>query len=265
MRIYCTALLAMALVCPSPADAQSDADALAQKAANPIANMISVPFQLNNDFGLGTYDRTRNVLNIQPVVPLMGGRIITRTILPFVWLPDLTQDSGMSASGLSDTTLTAFYVPSSGATMWGVGPVIEMPTGGAERGSQKWSIGPSAVALTVQGPWTLGVLANQVWSVAGNADRDAVSRGLLQYIIVRQLGNGWYLNSVPIITVDWQAASGDQWTIPFGIGGGKLQFFGKLPVNLQAGFYYNVAKPDIGPAWQLRLQAQLLLPTPGSD
>lgn len=249
---------------PSPLRGQQTADELAQKAANPIANLISVPFQNNTDFGLGPYDRSRNILNIQPVVPLADGKIITRTIFPFAWLPDLTTESESSSSGLGDIVLTVFYVPSGGATMWGLGPVVEFPTGGSSRGSEKWSIGPSFVALKTAGPWTLGILANNVWSFAGAEDRLSINRGLLQYFIVRQMGNGWYLNSAPINTVNWKADSGQRFLVPLGGGGGKLVFLGRLPVNLQAQAYYNVVKPDVGPDWQLRFQVQVLLPTPGS-
>lgn len=245
-------------------EAQQSADELAQKAANPIADLVSVPFQNNTDFGLGDYNRTRNVLNIQPVIPLAGGRVITRTIVPFVWLPDVSAESGSFSSGLGDIVFTAFYVPSGGSLMWGVGPVVELPTGGASRGSKKWSIGPSVVALTQAGPWTFGVLANNVWSIAGDADRQSVSRGLLQYFIVRQLGNGWYVNTAPVNTANWKAASRQKFVVPLGAGGGKLVFLGKLPINFQSQVYYNVVKPDIGPDWQLRFQVQVLLPLPGS-
>ncbi len=264
LRYRTVGLLVLALICPTALEAQQSADELAQEAANPIANLVSVPFQLNNDFGLGEFDRTRNVLNIQPVVPLAGGKVVTRTIIPFVWVPDVGAESGTFSSGLSDVVFTAFYVPSGGSLMWGVGPVVELPTGGASRGSEKWSIGPSAVVLKQSGPWTLGVLANNVWSIAGDADRQSVNKGLLQYFIVRQLGDGWYVNSAPIITVNWKADSGQRWVVPFGAGGGKLVFLGRLPVNIQSQVYYNVVKPDIGPDWQLRVQVQVLLPLPGS-
>jgi hypothetical protein len=265
MRRVCTVGLAVAaLACSATLAAQQSADELAQQAANPIADLMSIPFQNNTDFGLGEFDRTRNVLNIQPVVPLAGGRLITRTIVPFVWLPDVTAESGSFSSGLSDVVFTAFYVPSGGAFMWGVGPVVEFPTGGASRGTQKWSVGPSVVVLSQQGPWTLGILANNVWSIAGEADRQSVSRGSLQYFIVRQLGNGWYVNSAPINTANWKAESGQKFLVPLGAGGGKLVFLGKLPVNVQSQVYYNVVKPDAGPDWQLRVQLQVLLPAPGS-
>jgi hypothetical protein len=118
-RIHTAALAFLLGMTASALEAQQSAEELAEKAANPIADLMSIPFQNNTDFGLGQYDRTRNVLNIQPVVPLAGGKVITRTIIPFVWLPDVTAASGSFSSGLSDIVFTAFYVPSGGALMWG--------------------------------------------------------------------------------------------------------------------------------------------------
>ena len=216
-RLFLTLVLSALL--PGAAASQS-ADELAEAAANPIANLISFPLQLNNDFGLGDFDRTRNVLNIQPVIPLAGGRVITRTILPLVWLPDATAESGTFSSGLSDIQLSAFYVPESSGLMWGAGPIVDIPTGGDERGAGKWSVGPSLVVLAQTEPWTLGLLVNNAWSIAGDDARADVNKGLAQYFIVRQLGDGWYVNSAPIITVDWKADS-DGWIVPFGAGLGK--------------------------------------------
>ena len=130
----------------------AEATALATAAANPIANMISLPLQLNNDFGLGPYDRTTNVLNVQPVIPLFGGKVVTRTIIPFVWIPDFSSESGQQTSGLANILATAWYVPSGGELMWGVGPVLAMPTGGEERVSDRWSAGLSGLELTQPGP-----------------------------------------------------------------------------------------------------------------
>jgi len=251
--------LGLLVLWPGLSAAQSASD-LAETAANPIADLISFPLQLNNDFGLGEFDRTRNVLNVQPVIPLAGGRVITRTVIPFVWIPDIGSQSGTFSSGLSDIQLTAFYVPESQGLTWGVGPVFEFPTGGSERGSKKWSVGPSVVVLAQPTPWTFGLLVNNVWSFAGDDERPDVNKGLAQYFIVRQLGDGWYVNSAPIITWNWEADSDDRWTVPFGAGAGKLFFLGALPINTQIGAYVNVVKPDIGPDWQFRVQLQTFLP-----
>lgn len=236
---------------------------LSKDAANPLADLISLPLQNNANFGLGPYDRTTNILNIQPVIPFADGRIITRTIAPVVWIPEFAKESGLYSWGFSDIMLTAFYTPPTDGLTWGVGAAFEMPTGGAKRGSQKWSLGPSAVALYQTGAWTVGVLANNVWSFAGKSERKDVNKGLINLFLAYQLGGGWYVNSVPIMTVDWNAASGQKWIVPLGAGGGKVAMFGKLPVNTQVGAYVNVVKPDFGPDWQLRVQVQVFLPMPG--
>lgn len=239
---------------------QNSKNDIAQQAANPIADLVSIPFQNNLNMNYGPYNRNMNILNIQPVLPFADGRIITRTIFPIVFIPDFSSESGKYASGLSDLIFTAFYSPKS-KTMWGIGPVLEIPTGGEKRGSQKWSIGPSFVTLVQPGDWTFGILINNVWSFAGKDEADDVNHMLLNLFLVRQLNNGWYVNSVPIITADWTASSGQKWIVPLGMGGGKLVFLGgKLPLNLQTQIYYNVVHPDFGPEWQWRFQLQILLP-----
>lgn len=210
----------------------------------------------------GDHNRNVNVLNIQPVIPMAEGKIITRAIFPIVRIPDFSNESGKLSSGLSDIILTAFYVPKSERLLWGFGPVLELPTGGSKRGAEKWSIGPSLVVLAQPGDWTIGALVNNAWSLAGNVDRGDVNHMLVNLFVVRQLGKGWYVNSAPIITADWTVESDDRWVVPVGAGGGKLVMLGgKLPLNLQSQLYYNVVRPDFGPQWQWRMQAQFLLPT----
>mgnify|MGYP001134270623 CR=1 FL=1 len=243
-------------------NAQQSQEELSEAAANPLADLISLPFQNNLNMNYGEFNRNLNVLNIQPVIPLAGGKIITRTIFPIVSIPDFGNESGNLSSGLADIVFTAFYVPESKGVMWGFGPVVELPTGGAIRGTQKWSAGPSLVVLVQPGDWTFGGLVNNTWSFAGNSDREHVNRMLLNLFLVRQLGGGWYVNSAPIITADWTVDSEDRWIVPLGAGGGKVVMLGgKLPVNLQTQLYYNVVRPDFGPEWQWRVQAQFLLPT----
>ena len=242
-------------------NAQQTQEELASEAANPLADIISLPFQNNLNMNYGEYNRNVNILNIQPVIPLAGGKVITRTIMPIVTIPDFANESGNLTTGLADMVLTAFYVPESKGLMYGFGPVIELPTGGSMRGSQKWSAGPSLVALFQTPIWTIGGLVNNAWSFAGDSDREDVNHMLINLFVVRQLGNGWYVNSAPIITADWTADSDDQWIVPIGLGAGKVILLGgKLPLNLQTGLYNNVVRPDFGPEWQWRVQAQIMLP-----
>ncbi len=245
----------------SLAFAQDRQEEISIKAANPLADLMSFPFQNNLNMNYGEYNRNMNVLNIQPVIPFAGGKLITRTIIPIVRIPDFGNETGKLSSGLGDIVFTAFYVPASKGLMWGIGPVIELPTGGSQRGTQKWSAGPSLVLLAQPGEWTFGALINNTWSFAGNSDRDKVNHMLINLFVVRQLGKGWYLNSAPIITADWTGEAEDRWIVPLGAGGGKVIVVGgKLPLNLQTQLYYNVVRPDFGPQWQWRVQLQIFLP-----
>jgi hypothetical protein len=253
------ATLSLVLLAVAGLQAQDSADDMAATAANPLANIVNLPFQNNANFGIGPYDRTSNVLNIQPVVPLMDGKVITRTIFPIVWLPDVTSEEGTLSTGLGDVLLTGWWVPKSGSLTLGVGPAASLPTGGDIRGTGLWALGPSVVILAQTAPWTVGGLANMLWSVGGDSTKESTATGLLQYFVTRQLGGGWYVNTAPIITVDWNADE-DKFVVPFGMGAGKVVFLGKLPLNLQTGVYYNAVKPEGGADWQLRVQVQAMLP-----
>ena len=224
--------------------------------------MISVPFQNNINFNIGPYDRTQNVLNIQPVYPITLSEnlnLITRTIIPFISQPIGESDSKF---GIGDINFTAFFSPADpGKVIWGLGPTFFLPTASdASLGSEKWSVGPALVVLTMPGSWVIGLLANNVWSFAGNEERSDVNQMLLQYFINYNLPDGWYLVTAPIITANWKAESGQQWTVPFGGGFGKIFKIGSQPLNAQVQAFANVVKPDNGADWSLRLQLQFLFP-----
>ncbi|MGB5172154.1 MAG: hypothetical protein WBN69_12035 [Eudoraea sp.] len=240
-----------------------DIEKLAKASQNPLANIMSFPFQFNSSFKIGPYDRTANVLNFQPVIPFANGRIITRSIIPVAWIPDITNESGMYSSGLTDIQVMAGYSPKTKGYTFGVGPVLGFPTGGVKRGSQKWSAGPALIFMVNPGPWVLGFLASNLWSYAGDPDRSEVNAMTLMPFVNYNFGKtGWYLSSVPIITADWEATSGNKWVVPLGGTIGKLKRVGKvgLPINIQAGAFYNVVSPEIGPKWSTRVQVQILLP-----
>ena len=254
----------LTLFCGAPTFAEQTAEELAKKTQNPVADLISVPFQNNTDFGVGPHNRVKNTLNIQPVWPFKlteNLNLITRTILPVIRQPDLARDSG-DTNGLGDLNTTLFFSPSkSSPIIWGMGPILQFPTATDEvLGTRKWAAGPSAVALTMQGPWVVGAVTSQLWSYAGNSDRDKVSFFLFQYFVNYNFKGGFYLTSSPIITANWEAASGNKWVIPFGGGVGKIFRIGKLPLNAQTQAFYNVEQTTFGPDWTLRFQLQFLFP-----
>jgi hypothetical protein len=214
------------------------------------------------NFGFGPDDDIQNVLNIQPVYPTSLNdkwNLISRTIVPVVSQPDFT-GSGRT-NGLGDTTFTGFLSPNnSGGLIWGAGPVFLLPTAtDSILGADKWGIGPSAVALKISEKWVYGSLISHVWSFAGSGDTN-INQSSCQYFINYNIANGWYLTSTPTMTANWEAESDSIWTVPVGGGFGKIFKIGKQPFNAQVQAFANVAKPDFGAEWTLRLQLQLLFP-----
>lgn len=242
-------------------DQEKKDEELTKAAQNPIANLMSFPFQNNTNFKTGpdsSSNRTQNILNIQPVIPLLHGRLITRTIFPLIWNPIYSQESG-SDFGFGDILFTAFYSPESKGLTWGVGPVVQFPTGGTGFGTGKWSAGASVVALAMPGQWVVGAILNNIWSFAGQENKPNVNFLTFQPFINYNFPN-FYFTFSPIVTANWEADSDNQWTVPLGLGVGKLVKFGKLPVNINASYYHNVVTPEYGAEYQLRLLAAVLLP-----
>jgi hypothetical protein len=238
-----------------------EASALAKKSANPIANLISIPIQANINFGSGDYDRTGVVVNLQPVIPFRLSskvNVITRTIIPIMSIPD-NAESG-STSGIGNINLSMLFVPNpkeGGKFMWGIGPAFNIPTVSNDKlGANAFGIGPTAVGLLMLKKWVIGATFNRLWSYNGSS----VDNFFAQYFITYNIKKGWYINTNPNIFGNFNATDGEQWTIPFGLGAGKVAHFGSLPVKLQAQYYYNAVRPTGGAKSTLMLMAVLLFP-----
>ncbi|MGC1648314.1 MAG: neuromedin U [Candidatus Sulfotelmatobacter sp.] len=250
-----------------------NSDALRNAAQNPVASLISVPVQENWNFGIQPGNRTQNVLNIQPVIPLSLGKkwnLITRWITPIIYQPiPVPQPSGPPVQqtgvyGLGDLNPSFFLSPKKSKVIWGIGPTFVLPTATNTTflGQGKFSIGPTVVVLVQPTHWTIGFLANNYWSVAGHSDLDkpAVNQFLLQWFANYNMKKGWYLTTGPIITANWRASSGNVWVVPFGGGVGRIMKLGFQPVNITAQFYGNAVHPPGASPWTMKMQIAFLFP-----
>ena len=281
IKLTLAALVAVCLFACAPAQAQQadpaapaaapgddttgqSATDLAKKIQNPIGDLYSFPFQNNANFGAGPHGGVQNILNIQPVIPIHVNdewNIITRTILPVVWNPDLSPLPSVPV-GTGPTDFSAFLSPKNPTNgwLWGVGPIIQIPTiSNASLGSSVWGGGPTAVLVYMKGPIVAGVLSNNVWSFGGvhGPGGNSYNGFLTQPFFNYNFGGGWYVGTAPIVTADWQA-NGTKWTVPVGANAGRVFKVGKLPINLLLGAYYNLVKPQYGAEWQLRTQLTLI-------
>jgi hypothetical protein len=247
---------------PPPApEASSDAE-LAKKLANPVAHLISVPFQLNYDCcaGVDPDDDGRYTLNVQPVVPITLNNnlnLIIRTILPINYREGSSAIDG-EGFGLGDTTQSFFFSPpSKDGFTWAAGPAFLWPTGSEGYESGKWGAGPTVLLLKQDGPLTYGILANHIWSVAGAENRPDISSTFLQpfYNYTWPDSTGLIVNTET--SYDWER---DQWTVPLHVGVSHMYNISGQRISLAAQGRVYLERPDDGPDWGLRFVATLLFP-----
>jgi len=238
---------------------------LAKKLANPVAALISVPFQLNYDEKIGpTESGHRWLLNLQPVVPITLSEewnVISRTILPIVSQQDVSAGAG-SQSGLGDIVQSVFFspkAPTAGGWIWGAGPALLLPTGTDDLlSAKKWGLGPTAVLLKQDQGWTYGALANHIWSVAGDSARPGISTTFLQPFLSYTTPTAWTYAVNTESTYDWE---NKQWSVPLNLAVSKVTKIDSQLISVGGGVRYWADGPDSGPhGWGLRLVVTFLFP-----
>lgn len=246
----------------------ASAEDLAKKLSNPIASLISVPFQFNYDQDIGpAADGERFFVNFQPVVPFgLNGdwSVISRTVVPITFEQDDIFPGAGDQSGLGDIVQSLFFSPKEptpAGLIWGVGPVLLLPTAGDDLlGADQWGLGPTAVGLKQAGPWTYGALANHIWGVheRGQEDRTDVNATFLQPFVSYTTAQAWTFAANTEATYDWR---GEDWAVPLNFQVSKLIRFGRLPVSIGGGLRYWAEHAENGPeGWGLRFVFTPLFP-----
>jgi len=256
---------------PAPPDTAA-LDKARKAAQNPIASMISLPLQENWNFNIGPADRVQNIFNLQPVIPIKLGthlNLITRWVTPIIYQPyAIPQPDGPPIQagnyGLGDMQPQFYFSPNTGSKVtWGLGPIFQVPTASYHSlGQGKFAVGPTFVALAQPSRWTIGVLANNIWSVAGHKDAPDVNQFLIEPFINFNLKKAWYLSFSPNITANWEQNHGGRWVVPLGGGPGRVWRFGHQAVNVQTFFYGNVVHPPGASPWAFKMTFTLLFPKP---
>lgn len=190
-----------------PAKSGASAQELADKLANPVASLISVPLQNNLNYGIGAFNGSKYTINIQPVIPFKlteNLNLITRYILPVVDQRDITGEN-THEFGLSDATVTAFFAPKTKGIILGFGPAFLVPTATEKvLGTEKFGVGPSVLVMHQGKGLSVGFIANQIWSVAGNEDRADFNSFYTQIFLSHSYKSGASLGVNAEITQNWE-------------------------------------------------------------
>lgn len=243
---------------------------IAKKLANPVAALISIPFQWNWDDRIGAReDISRLTLNIQPVIPFSLSKdwnLISRTILPVIHQNDdngrINQNRFDNGVDFGDSLQSLFLSPATPGKLgliWGLGPVALLPTGtNTFTTANQWALGPTGVVLKQKGPWTVGVLANHLWSVQNHGRLSDVNTSFVQPFISYTTPSAWSATLQTETTYDWQ---GQQWAVPINLLVAKILKVGDQLVSVGAGVRYWAQGPEQGPhGWAGRVVFTLLLP-----
>jgi hypothetical protein len=162
--------------------------------------------------------------------------------------------------GLGDILQSFFLSPKAPVGGWilGAGPVLSYPTATDDLlGAEKWSAGPTAVALRQRGPWSYGLLLYHLWSFAGNSSRDEVSSSLVNPWLAYTTQSQWTFAVQSESTYDWMER---QWTVPVELQVAKLVMLGKQPVQFTLAGRKFAERPDGGPDWGVGFNITLLFP-----
>lgn len=261
MKSKCSLFLigtALAVLLPPVLFAETnESQSLDQAANDPTASLMNVQIQ---NLYLGSYHLLDNVdgnaVLLRSAVPFKTGDLkhIARLTLPFI------TDSPSGKTGVGDLVLFDLLVFNKSWGRWGLGPVLLAPTASDDLlGSEKWGLGP-AVGFTASQPGFLWGLFNQnIFTIAGNDDRDNVDVSILQPIINYSLPNKWSISGSEMnITYDWNAS---RWSnLPLGLKLSKLIKFGKQPVQFSGSYEYNFADDAVSPEWTVNLAVKFLFP-----
>ncbi|MCJ8162065.1 transporter [Acinetobacter zhairhuonensis] len=243
----------------------ADTADLAKQLSNPIAAMVSMPFQFNYDENIGANeDIERYTLNIQPVIPMSlneDWNIISRTVLPVT-----VQTYGDGARdddwGTGDTVQSIFLSPKEpgpGGLIWGFGPAMLLPTASEKTlGADQWGLGPTGVVLKQVDSWTFGLLANHIWAVDHKDNAEGISSSFIQPFMSYTYPSSLTLSLNSETTYDWNSEDA---TIPINFTATKIVNFNGQLISLGGGIRYW-AEDTTGSAkdWGGRLIASFIFP-----
>lgn len=266
---------------------------------NPVGELITMPLQWDRTSVREPFTGSNvevDAIKTIPTLPLRLGRnwsLVNRVAISRLDVPVQERTAGLgvlpeqpilagegaagpspivpgSTTGLGDIAYVGLVTPKEpptagqGTLIWAVGPTLIAPTASEDLlGQGKWQAGPAVAVGYLGKKWTLGLLAQHWWSVAGDDDRPSISQSALQYFWSRRLPHQWALGASPVISLDWSGSDDVEVKLPLGIGISKTVVLGKLPARfaLEASHYVDRDDDAIAPDWAARFSVTAVVPS----
>lgn len=251
MRLIKGAFAALVLGAPATAQVGPNIDELARELANPGAANATMNLKLEFrgfDGELpGASDQRSTTLTFQPVLPFIlpnGNNLIFRPAFSYAWdqpRPDSSTGSIAELDSFGDIPYDLLYSWQTGDWTIGAGVVGNIPTGG-NSSSENWLLGPSALAVRTFDWGVAGLFPFHSEKVGGDGLDTSITS--LQYFLFYGLGDGWQIGTGPTNTYDWNAPSGQEWTVPIQLALAKTTAIGAQLVKLNFSIEKNIVRPD---------------------
>ncbi len=231
------------------AQAGPNIDDLARELANPGAANATMNFKLEYrgfDGDLpGADDQNSTTLTFQPVLPFKlnnGNNLIFRPAFGYVWDAPRPGPMGFDTNNAwNDIPYDLLYSWQAGDWTIGAGVVGSAPLG-TDVSSDNWLLGPSFLAVKTFDWGVAGVFPFHNEKIGGSGPDTSITS--LQYFLFYGLGDGWQIGTGPTITYNWEAPSGDEWTVPVQLALAKTTAIGDQIVKFNLSAEKNVVRPD---------------------
>jgi hypothetical protein len=257
---FCVALNVLSVPAMSQPSKPSSED-LAAKLTNPVADLISVPFQYNYDGGIGLNKKgSSNSLVVQPVIPIKLNNDWNYIVRPVVTFESLNKVDGFSGNGAGPVLLETFFSPRAASNfIWGVGPILSTASlSGRQFGTAQTGAGVAAVGLVMKSPWTAGLLTYNTWSAGGSATYGTANNFYYQPFVSYVTKDAWTFTVNTQSTFNWDLRRAEN---PVNATVSKLVRFGEAPVSFSVGArYYLSSMPGGATGWGARASVTFLFP-----
>lgn len=256
-----TCIMANSAAAQSSEKSKSDANDIATKLTNPVADLISFPIQYNYDANIGIDKKgTANSLIVQPVVPIKLNNDWNYILRPVITLESLSNVNGYTGSGAAPITLETFFSPRAASdVIWGVGPIVTTPSlSGRNFGTAQTGVGVTAVGLVMKAPWTIGLLTYNTWGTGGDTTSGTANNLYYQPFISYVTHDAWTYSLNTQSTYNWDTKQSEN---PMNATISKLVKFGELPVSFTVGARYYLNSMPGGPSgWGARASMTFVFP-----